>query len=565
MPRTIPHKVLRRIGAYLSKEEYYQLIFVNHLFYYIYIEFLLHTVKVHTVNQLSQFMNQTKNHRFVEHLEIYSNEMRGSDLKKMRQSLSCLRSVRFNLSSCDSASFEAYFSLRNITSITLDGLPKSIYAVTDLSFPHQLKSLTLQIGSALKVNADLLEHIYAECPILEYLSVGGNYGSMSEAEQSDRYLATNTIKELELKAECGLGDIHIWFTYIGNRFPNLTSLKLKYCSDSFDISQFTNADNKMPGTFYDWFLSGCPILTCIETENILLDQAFFRQWKTQQGVNVASIISNAGTKTVFLEACKLDWTDFLALTKLDICFFYDTVKNGLIATIAKASPNLTQLILRRAKLFQNGTLWIGAILHGFPHLKYLGLVKANLSANPHILEKDNDAWHPLEKVYIEDCNLHEGFFGCVSIRCLELQHVSFIGTRFKYQHYKGHLDLRQQNMHTVDLQCPRISNLNQVIRLFNVRRQTTSEWYYMRKYRTPHGTLMEAAESFEKLNETNTLLLDVMLSQHPSSWEDLVTNAYLHTSDLLEGIHLPKALSAGYFEIKCHSLRALRINHKHIF
>ncbi|KAI8389496.1 hypothetical protein BD560DRAFT_381867 [Blakeslea trispora] len=566
MPRTIPHAVLERIGTFLSKEEYLQLILVNHLFYYIYIKFLLNHVRIDTWDQLEQFMDQVNNHRYVHHLEVHLNELHGSDLKKMRQSLPHLKSIRFDLTCSDQASFELFHSLRYLYSITLDALPKSIYTITDLSFPCQLRRLAVNIGSALKVSRELLEHILTECPSLESMSIKGNNGIAPEDEQQNLSVSAHGIIKLELSACHGLGDTCSWLTYIANRYPKITSLKLVHASDPFDHVQWTHADKEeMSTTFYNWFLSRCSLLHHLETENIMLDKAFFQRLRKQRDISVETTMSNIGMTSAFLDACQLDWTDFSAMTKLDICFFKSSVKQGTIQTISKACPHLTQLVLKRKEVCRTGTLWINTLLDCFPDLKSLRLEKINLSISQNVWIKDNVSWHPLEEFHLEDCTLSNGFFHSISTRCPELKHLILREARFEYHHYKGHLDLPQQSLQTVTIERPHVLNLDQVIRLFHIKSETRSAWYYMRKYRRQHQTSLVVADRFVQLDETNTALLDTLLSQHPSSWKDVITNAYMHTSNLLEGIHIPKALASGYFEITCQSIGTLCLNDKRVF
>ena len=147
--------------------------------------------------------------------------------------------------------------------------------------------------------------------------------------------------------------------------------------------------------------------------------------------------------------------------------------------------------------------------------------------------------------------------------------MDLTGLRFEYRYGQAYINLRQQELRTLHIRHPRVSDLDQVIQTFRLQSQVSetavSRWYYMQEYKRHGKTLLETAKTIEQLNTTDALLLDTILDQHPSAWMDLTMHAHMHPSNLLRGTQLPAALSAGYVGIMCHSVNAFWINDRRVF
>ncbi|KAI8347608.1 hypothetical protein EDC96DRAFT_600907 [Choanephora cucurbitarum] len=561
---SVPPELLEIIGLYLSLENHLELVSVNRLFYHAYIKLLLRHVKMTSREHLDQFLNQSRNHCFVQHLQI-SAEINEDDIKQIAQSLSHLSSICFTMNNYRIDLLQSISSFDCLYSLALDSVPIDETVLTYL--PPQLKRLSISLKRAsgsdqlTTAGRNGLEHIHTLCPLIEHLSVAYDQGWQPVVKKQE--MPNYEIEKLELIFLDRPGDMKSWFYYFGYNYPKLASLKIQ-CNGSHYYRNSLLFREESNRKAYSRFFQGCPLLSHLETQDITLTVEFFRQLR-YQAIDFTRTFIQPSSSSIFLHECKSDWTDFSTITKLDICYVIDAEHHLPMETIGRKCKHLNQLVLRASTQFRKKTLWIGTILVSFPYLKYLGLIDLKLITNKNVLIRYANTLHPLEEIHFERCFVSDGFFDCVSARCLNLKHLSLIETRFEYPLEKAMIDLKQQKLLTVNIKCPRVSNLDQVIRLFHVHSKVKSEWYYMSQYRVRPSTLLEVAECFERTSDINALLLDTMLSQHPSSWKDLVMHNYLHTSHLFEGLQLPNALLAGYFEILCQSIGALRINDRDVF
>ncbi|KAI8372383.1 hypothetical protein EDC96DRAFT_67721, partial [Choanephora cucurbitarum] len=441
--------------------------------------------------------------------------------------------------------------------------------IMDLFFPNHLKRLAIHIDYCMRFDVGLLEHICAACPLLEHLSIECSTSQVGEFRDQKRVIASK-IKVLELRVYVHEWNASEWLWHVGESYPNLQTLRICCVLNNRWAVPVTCAVKYDRIPLYSRLFSQCRSLTLLETENLMFDTEFLRQLKHKTTSQKKRLRFNCRFTTgnlsrSFLELCKHDLDVFSVINQLDMGCLYNPNSQKPIEFLGKACSQLTRLILGPHDQRKTNSLWLDQVLDCFPCLTYLEVAQLRLLDKPKGAIRRTHTRHALLQLKIKDCTLLGGCLDGLAARCLDLKHLDLNGPRFEYRYGQAYINLHQQELRTLHIRHPRVSDLDQVIQTFRLQVSETTRWYYMQEYKRHTKTLLEIAKTIEQLNTTDTLLLDTILDQHPSAWMDLTMQAHMHPSDLLRGTQLATAVSAGYVGIMCHSVKAFWINDRHVF
>ncbi|OBZ88451.1 hypothetical protein A0J61_03499 [Choanephora cucurbitarum] len=550
---TLPLEIYNAIAVHLSCKEYIQLVQVNRVFHQTFVKFLFKSVAINNNIQLKELVNDSKYHPFVWHLKVETDTLRDSDIDRIQGSLSHLRSIHLDMSFCHARSFQSF---QHLSSLSLDSMPFAMHHISQLSVPPNLESLVMKFKARFTLDTDALEYIHAMCPVLKSLVIEGIHDISLRHEKLQQTAPANTMQRLMIKASHSSYQTCTCLTYIGNKYPNIVSLKLEH---NFQ-PHLEPSNEQYPAEFCDWFLSSCPQLAYLELKDSMLYLPLFRKLRERQDTCLSIIYQDVYMSDDFLGACELNPTDFYAVKKLDICLMF--FSEDSLELIGNACINLSQLTLRGSEMDRRDSFKISMVLDYFPNLKKLDMVWLELLTDKHM---PMTARHPLEEISIANCCLIDGFFHSVSNCCLYLKRLSICKAGFQYQRDEVCIDLQQQELDSVEIQCVSTAHINQIVQLFHIQSQAKSDWYCVNKYKAHMKSIPELAESIEQLSASDALVLTKMLSQHPSQWQDLLFFAYSCPSGLFKNEAILAALTAGCLKLRCQSIGSLSINDTNVF
>ncbi|KAI8333276.1 hypothetical protein EDC96DRAFT_20420 [Choanephora cucurbitarum] len=551
MIRILPLEIYDAIAIHLSCKEYSQLVQVNHAFHQVFVKFLFRGVVIDNNIRLKELVNDSNYHHFVWHLKVETDTLRDSDIDRLQGSLSHLRSIHLDMSFCHARSFQSFQSFQHLSSLSLDSMPISMHHISQLSVPPNLESLVIKFKTRFTFDTDALEHIHAMCPVLKSLVIEGIHAISLRHEKLQQTIPANTMQKLMIKASHDSDQICACLTYIGNKYPNIVSLELEH---NF-MPHLEPLDEPYPAEFCDWFLSSCPQLAYLQLTGSMFFLPLFRKLRERQDTCLSIIYQDSFISGDFLRISELKPTDLYAVKKLDICHAF--VLENPLELIGNACVNLSQLTLRGMEMEIQEPFKISMVLDCLPNLKKLKMVGFELLSDKHmpIITK-----HPLEEISITNCSLIDGFFHSVSNCCLYLKRLSICKTRFLDQRDEVCIDLQQQELDSVEIQCVFTPRIDQVTQLFHVQSQAKSDWYCVKKYKAHMKSTPELAESIEQLGASDALVLTKMLSQHPSRWQDLLFYAYSCPSGLFKNEAILTALTASCLKLRCQSIGSLSIH-----
>lgn len=613
----LPFEIIEHINDYLTHEDRYQLIFIDHIFYSLFIRLLYRTIRIETHLQLKQLIynfEQTESARFsfghyVYDLSILLDQVSESELRKIQLLCPQVQSVHidwriwnylsllthpFHTPSAPrnyhprktlplyATEFISNYGAAKLSSLTLD-----LYHITNidpttlLACTPYLRSLKLMgINQRTNISFELIEFIHESCPYLETLSLEGY-----KAEVEDFSILMNSVtplkkmKSFQLKSQYGADRFQQWLPYIALKYPQLTHLDFYHSGESKDLIV------PCPVELYRQFIMSCPQLIHLSWNNTAPDFQFFQELDRSGKQRLVTLTVNDNLPVSSLLTCALFSSKNNILRDVtDLSFGplpRDITPNDLVHSIAQACPQLKRLELREPHCNPASPFKIDVILNSCRSLTFLRLVRIalrvsfNFNGQPHHLY-DN---HPLEELDMQHCSSFDGVFEHISIRCPKLTRLNLFAFTQRDRRYKVQIHLPYQQLKKVQLHSLRTEtfDMERRIRFFHIQHQDEQRWYYMHKFeikdqetlgRGYNFSTMEITKQMVELNPSEVRLLVSFLNK-PMPWSDVDSRIQqfvkVHSDSIAQFWNAKDIYDAGHVDFVCDSVEQVYLNKKLTF
>ncbi|OBZ87246.1 hypothetical protein A0J61_04708 [Choanephora cucurbitarum] len=546
----IPVEILDQICPHLSTDDYYQLVSASQAFKKIFIPYMYKEVIFNTLEQAEAFIKTTSYHRYVRRLTILQYGPNMNELKTISDYFPNLESI--NACCTKEIAWEEFDQpLHYLTSFACSRQLSKASLVNVLSNTPRLQKLDFVYFKSDHLDFSFFDTVHSLCPNLIDLSITCSTWKQSiSLKEQELAQPANTLKRLNIRKERGENQHQAWLMYIGNKYPNIVSLKFEH--------EFFLYDRDMPElhlAFYSWFLSKCQHLVSFEWKYVLPNAALIQQLKKMQRRFCRLVLYDP--RAVDSGLLKPNCLPFL--NDLKILLPQWKPFNSLISIISKAFPRLQHLSLEGGAR----TYHIDMVLDQFLHLTSLEIQSLRLVVTKGRIEQQRRSAvpHPLKKIRLSCSRLFDEVFDYISVRCFELKQLTLDRVRFKTSAPKARIYLQQQELQRIELNIfgRFVNHKTTQMQLLHVQHKNRSSWYRT----TLKNHYAPPIRPFKELDirdiETLASLLSHDINPLPSSRQLLFCpSSIFNDYDLLE------VMENGYLEIVCQSIDAIYIDKKRL-
>ncbi|KAI8362810.1 hypothetical protein BD560DRAFT_404166 [Blakeslea trispora] len=554
MIHSLPFEITQCISQYLSHNDYYQLLLVNHLFHDTFILFLYSDVSIHCRYNFAQFLKASRYHQYVHNMRM------------VQASLPYLQSLHvwisdhvFESNAATVLSF--YRSFQHITSLSLRK-PLTVDSLMDiLSYHPKLETLSLFDLSGMNITAYLLESIHQHCPSLMHLTVEGAQATAPEST-TQLHEPIQSIKVLKLRSCSGLDQPHSWLPYLGRLYPQLESLELKnHKKDRLSDTRGTTEPHDVG--LYSRFWSDCPKLVHVDLCGVKIEPHFFQQLEQRQRcLHRLALCAVCGTCSSICH--HLFSTGHLStIQSISLGLPHNRTSHAIIQLIGQACPGLQHLRLN-GSFFLTGTIDLDVVLLSFSRLTSLCLVQVNLCASPD--QTQGIIEHPLRKIKLVQCVLPDDFFHPIATLCYHLESLTLNDVRLYpmqeiHHQYKIDICLPHQQLRKLKIgRRMRVKKApyDKIVQLFHITQiqEEKDGWYYADAYRENPNNIPVLARPFQKIEAIDMQQLNAMFS--------VLELGNGQDTSLGEANEFHSLAQHGYVNFKCKSVDAVFLNKKRL-
>ncbi|KAI8372149.1 hypothetical protein BD560DRAFT_103396 [Blakeslea trispora] len=539
MIEAIPFEVIDCISQHLTKSDFYQLIFVSHIFHRKFIPFLYNNIYLHGVDPSLTLLKKTQYHRYIKHIKAVDFEYGSGSLEVLQSSLIQLQSLDLeHHHGYEIRRLVSFF--RKITTLSIRRLSNEASILSTLLLVRRLRSLSIHSRYELDITPNLIRKIHSRCSLLESLSLECNVAPKPDSSVWLSMKPVENLKHLTISVNRGMQHFRPWLNLIGSKYPQLTHLTLENYDDwssgdlSSDESKETTSDIK---ALYHRFLMGCSRLKHFQVRGAESDPLFLEQLQLLKRFSTRRVMEFNRHSQNHL----LSHPDSLLNLLSDLSI---TLADNLLASELLLSLSQSCSRLERLEIGQDHSpacqIQIDLLLFSLPCLTSLTLHGAEMFVQKRDKKKSLPVLqHKIREMHLIRTCMNEDIFAYLNRKCTDLSYLNLTLCHFATIDNKLSINLSNQKLKVVHFNHP-------TYRLIHSQKKTTSSKFLPNLIR-PFKNLLD--------------LSDASLS-HDSSSSTKKTDQVLYTKSSISHAKVCMTIAVGSIEFTCQSLDALFIDGK---